>query len=349
MERRSLVRVAGLMLLCSVGCASFSKGTKPTDSETTLQTRETPDKAKPQVTPNILIEMAGVKLEAAQMNRSPGEKDALFQEARVFYQQALNVQPNFAPAMIGMGQLYTYLEDESAANAAFDQAVKAHPANADVWYERGMSQAHFKRYQPAIESIHQATRIDPQHRKYSKALGFTWVRAGNTEEGHRWLLKTMSDAEARYNIGQMLRFMNQEQAGRQQLTLALQIDPKHAKAREALESMNAGGTIQPISHFEQQHTPVRLPVPQMQQPPTSSAVPVPPMSRVPDHPTSRRESIEIPPPPNHQQSLLPSRVAQPHRQPIVSHDFDDSDIRILLDLPPLKTGSMSTTTASNQK
>jgi tetratricopeptide (TPR) repeat protein len=55
------------------------------------------------------------------------------------YNQALTLQPDYRPALIGRGIAYRETNDPTRAMADFDQAIKLDPKDAKALYERGVT------------------------------------------------------------------------------------------------------------------------------------------------------------------------------------------------------------------
>jgi tetratricopeptide (TPR) repeat protein len=57
------------------------------------------------------------------------------------YSQALTLQPDYRPALIGRAIAYRETNDPTRAIADFDQAIKLDPKDAKALYERGVTKA----------------------------------------------------------------------------------------------------------------------------------------------------------------------------------------------------------------
>jgi len=201
--------------------------------------------------PETLVAVGDVRAEAAlQPNRPTHEKDSLQAQALQAYQTALDHNSTHLPALLGMAHVYSNMQDKDKAIATYQTALKAHSRNAAVWYEQGCCYGQFKDWNSAIDSLHQSCQLDPDNRVYRKMLGMTLARAGRFEESYAWLIRSMSEPDARYNLGRMMMHLNQEAQCREQMQLALQVNPNYFPAKEFLKSMNG----------EAQGTPAGAPV-----------------------------------------------------------------------------------------
>jgi TolB-like protein/Tfp pilus assembly protein PilF len=92
-----------------------------------------------------------------------------FDEARGFYERALALDAEYAPAWAGLATLHTLLyewcgskdEDLSAADRASRIAMELAPELADAHVARGCTLSNLKRYDEARQHFEAATRINP--------------------------------------------------------------------------------------------------------------------------------------------------------------------------------------------
>jgi len=92
-----------------------------------------------------------------------------FDEARVFYERALALDAEYAPAWAGLATLHTLLyewcgskdEDLAAADRASRIAMELAPELAEAHVARGCTLSNLKRYDEARQHFEAATRINP--------------------------------------------------------------------------------------------------------------------------------------------------------------------------------------------
>jgi tetratricopeptide (TPR) repeat protein len=182
---------------------------------------------------------------AADARRTQAEKQALLEQARKAYQQALRLDSNDVKAQTALARLYVKMEDYEHALATYQLAVHNHPKDAGLHYELGMCQARLKQWQPALDNLNYAVQLDPENRLYTHSLGYALARCGRYDESFALFAKQEGEASAHYNVARMLHHNNQDELSKQHLRLALQLKPELAPARELLASLEAPASTRP--------------------------------------------------------------------------------------------------------
>lgn len=313
MDGRQSRWVAWGMLLGVAGCGPLGSNFVTGGDQATLVDERfvaKPDDDSP-MKPETLVRLAQTQVDSADHpNRTPQERMAYLEEGRVLYQQALAAQPDYLPALTGLGNLYLKLGDHQRALQQYQRATESNPNNVDLWHEYAMVQARMRNWEGAIHALEAGLGVDPESRACAKTMGMCLLTTGRTEEGYQWLLRAMSEAEARFNVAQALHHQGQAQASWEQLHLALRADPNHLGAHEMLSALtptNAGevervGFARPEGNFPGRDTTGLVPLDQM-----------PRLQQIPSGPTP------------------PSPVAP---LPVMTDDLDDRAFTQLPILPP---------------
>jgi tetratricopeptide (TPR) repeat protein len=212
--------------------------------------------------------------------RTAAEREAFAQQARQAYQRALQLDPKFVPAWLGLAVLCegmgdrdeamshyrTVLKFEShnvsayvgiartyeaagmreEAISTYDAAVAAMPREAALWHDRGMCLGRAKQLDDALASLQRAAKLRPNMAEYNKDVGMMLARLGRGDEAVGWLIKVMPEADARYNVARMLEHIGQRQAAFDQLSMALKAHPTHVAALK----MMSEGQIESGPHSE---------------------------------------------------------------------------------------------------
>jgi tetratricopeptide (TPR) repeat protein len=178
--------------------------------------------------------------EARAPGRTPAEQEALLDQARRMYQQALQVEPKNLEAARSLARLYARQRDHERAVATYQKALKYHPKEISLWSELGMVHAQQKEWEPALKAFRKAHELDPENRQSAHNLGFCLARAGRYDESLALLQKTDGEAKGHYNLARMLHHMQQDDLSRQQLQLALQKDPYLIGAQELMVQLQNG-------------------------------------------------------------------------------------------------------------
>ena len=194
-------------------------------------------KRKPQA--STCVAFGDLELKGAlDATRTPAQKEQALEMARRYYQQALSTDPKCLDAYVGLARTYEELGDHNAAVTTYQKGLKAFPKQVALWYALGMCQARHKEWGPAIENLKKASDLDPDDRVCSHTLAYTLARAGRYDESFACFTKTLGAAQAHYNIARMLHHLNQDEASKQHLQLALQADPTLEPARQLLVRLN---------------------------------------------------------------------------------------------------------------
>ncbi len=197
---------------------------------------------KPKVSPDTYVALGQVKHGAAKTpGRAKVDRDRLFEEARVHYQQALQQDPKSISALEALAKLYLDMNQIPMAMKKYDQAIQLAPPDQkhSLWRDVGRIQARHKQFNVAIHSFQQALQYDPENRTYAKDLAFCMACTGRTEEAFALLHRTgLTQAEARFNLAQALDYMKDPAGAQEQLRLCLQAAPNFPRAQKMLAKLS---------------------------------------------------------------------------------------------------------------
>lgn len=107
------------------------------------------------------------------------------EEAVAPYQKALELQPEFAEARIGLGGLLTDLGRHDEAIAALSEQVRRQPDSDNAWVQLGRALQHAGRSREAAECYARAIALNPEQSLAYNNLGVMFDRAGDAEEAIR--------------------------------------------------------------------------------------------------------------------------------------------------------------------
>ena len=104
----------------------------------------------------------------------------------------------------------------------------------------------------ALKNFKMAADLDPDNRRYGKTLGLSLAWAGRYEDSMVYLKKHLGEAEAHYNLAQLLHHKKDDEASKHHLRLALQANPKLTSAHEMLASLETASqdSTQPTQAVE---------------------------------------------------------------------------------------------------
>ncbi len=165
------------------------------------------------------------------------DRERICDLARRAYQQALRLDPDYLPAYEGLARLYITIKDYPRAVETYQKAIKKHDQESRLWFELGMCYARQKQWDLAIDNLRNASRLDPENRQYANTLGFCLARAGRYDESLACFRQAVGEAMAHYNLARMLEHLQQPERSREELQLALQVQPDLEPARQMLADL----------------------------------------------------------------------------------------------------------------
>lgn len=202
---------------------------------------------------DTLAAFADAQTEAAFMDGRPAvERDHLLDAARQQYQKALDTDPKNKAALTGLANLYAKGGDRERAVAVLRTTIQHHPKDHQLAHRMAAVQARFGDWQGASESCRQALAVDPENRSYHKTLGYCQAQLGRWDEAFGSLMRVMPEAQARYFLGRVLIDLQRFDDAKEQMQLALQLDPQNQVAKQVLTDIEAGRVVVPKAEQVQQ-------------------------------------------------------------------------------------------------
>ncbi len=198
---------------------------------------ETPKKGP--YSPETQATFADVRLESAfDEKTAPSSREGLLDAARQGYQKALQQDPKCKAAMLGLARYYARTNEREKAIEMYKKYLTANPTDKDVAHEVAKRHVVWEDWGGAVAWCDFALKIDPENLTVRKTKAFCLARAGQWEKGFEVMCQIMPEAQARYNMARVLEHLNQPEACRQQLMLALKADPNYADARDFLVELD---------------------------------------------------------------------------------------------------------------
>lgn len=189
-------------------------------------------------------------------NRQPQEKEQAFEQARRAYQQALQGDPKYLPAQIGLARCYVGLNDMDRARAAYEKALEMSPNNPVVWHDLSVVYLRLKNWDTALSCLDKAITGDPENRQYQNTQGWALARAGRTNEALACFTRLHGEAQAHYKLARMLDHTEQKDQALKHIQMALQLNPGNEDARKLMASMTGAPGAAPGQSLENQ-TPIQ--------------------------------------------------------------------------------------------
>jgi tetratricopeptide (TPR) repeat protein len=192
--------------------------------------------------------------EATGQQYEPAQRQALLDDARKSYQEAIKINAKCVPAYQGLARVYAMTDQYAKAVSQFQTALKIAPREAPVWFELGMCYKHMQEWDKALEAIRQAVQLEPENREYANALAVLLARAGYYQESLDMFSRVDGPAMAQYKLGCTLHYLNQPKLSRQCLSNALHENPQLSQAQALLSEMEQQA-IEPATYTEQPQAP----------------------------------------------------------------------------------------------
>ena len=168
------------------------------------------------------------------------ESSGSFDRARDNYEKALEADPENGPALGAMARMHERQDNLTEAIQYFDRAIEVDANDPSLYNDLGLVYSRQKSYDQAVDQIQKAIAIAPGNKRFANNLATVYMDAGKQSEALSTLESAHSPAVAKYNMAYLHFKRQQLPEARDQLQLALQIDPTLEPARNLLDKV--GGT-----------------------------------------------------------------------------------------------------------
>jgi tetratricopeptide (TPR) repeat protein len=248
---RSLFASMVLCAFCVTGCLKHEVMTQ----EEVLKYNPRPEEFTKSQTgvqvpkPETCIE-AGRMYEALyKAEQEPLKKRDFAWRAKKAYQQAAHLQPQMTTALAGQARMEELEGNNNATGKFYSQCLSQidgkQPGDAAVLYEAGMYYARQKQFDPAVQCLTQAMRMEPSNRTFAMNYGFTLARAGRFEESYRHFCQITAPADAGYQVALMAKHVGNVEMARQYGMMSVQANPQKSQEAQAfLASLDQAATPQ---------------------------------------------------------------------------------------------------------
>lgn len=201
----------------------------------------TPTSHSKTLKPETDAAFAAADVEAAYApDRTTVARDALLDRARHRYQSALQKDPENKDTLVGMARMYTKGGDKDRAAETLQKAIQFHPDDHELCSKLASTYIQFADWPAAILACQQALQKDPENRGYKKTLAYCQAVSGQWEAAFGTMLDVLPEAEARYFLGRVLFDLQNYDASRQQMELALKADAQFQPAQLFYAKLMAG-------------------------------------------------------------------------------------------------------------
>ncbi|HYV35296.1 MAG TPA: tetratricopeptide repeat protein [Gemmataceae bacterium] len=180
---------------------------------------------------------------ASNPKAGPAEQNVFRDEARKYYQKAIEIDPQCVQAYIQLANLYLKQDDTDRALTVYQHALQQNPKVAQLWYDLGVIQCRRKDLNAALQGFAKAHELEPENRHYATDYGLYLARAGKPQEAVVILSKVMNKADANYDVARMMDHLKQQDLCRQYLQAALTERGQHQGAQDLLAQLDRPAAV----------------------------------------------------------------------------------------------------------
>ncbi|MBI3409102.1 MAG: tetratricopeptide repeat protein [Planctomycetes bacterium] len=191
--------------------------------------------------PATVVALAVMKEREATQSTDSAKQIKLRDDARVFYQDALKIDPNCRDAQAGLARIYSLMGEHVRAMETLQKAMKKNSKDGGLWYELGMCHNRKKEFGEGCRCFQKSLEFEPENRQTMQTLGFTLARIGQVDEAVAVLTRAEGTAAGQYHVARMMLHLGQPEATQRHLELALRADPNFEPARQMLASLYQPG------------------------------------------------------------------------------------------------------------
>jgi tetratricopeptide (TPR) repeat protein len=234
MDCRKSLFSALLLVFASLGCLGGKSVVSPDGSEPT-DNGDLPKKPPQAAT---CVAFGDFKSrEAADPHVPDAERGAMRAQARVAYEQALQIDSQCVPAYLGLAHLDSAQGEQARALEAYEKVLNVNPNLAVAWYEMGMCFTRLREWEQARQHLEKALSLERENRQYTTTLGFCLAHMGLYEDSLAVFLKVTGKAEAHYKVARMALHLKYDDVCLDFLHRALRENPDFAPAQQLLRQV----------------------------------------------------------------------------------------------------------------
>jgi len=159
--------------------------------------------------------------------------------ARRHYETAYEHDSRSVEAMTGLARLELRAGQRPAAEQWLHKARAIEPNHPHVMYTTGLMHAADRRWPQAIAHLQRAVSANPEVADFRFSLAVALAKSGDLNGAFPHFQATVGEAQAHYNIGQVLFERGNVAGARRQFQRALSLQPNLAPAQQMLARLQA--------------------------------------------------------------------------------------------------------------
>jgi len=161
------------------------------------------------------------------------QDDGKSSEAIDAYKIAIRLDPKYAPAYGGLGDVYFNSGKWEEGLAAYKEQVRLEPNSAEAQYNLGYAYNAMGRHGEAFAPLVRATSLDPSYAEAYYGIGYAYLRGADVEKSIPFFKSAIrlqaGYADAYYGLGQAYARLGQVDAANEQLKKLSGVDAKLAQ------------------------------------------------------------------------------------------------------------------------
>jgi len=174
------------------------------------------------------------------------DKGGNAQQAKLLYQKAETLEPNYLPALLGLARLEDRQGHLDQAIQVYQKAITAHPQDTTALNDLAICYARKNQLETSLDLLEQAVRLKPDKPLYRNNIAKVLTELNRPEEALVHLAVVHPPAIAHYNLGVLLAQRGRKEEATRYLAMATDIDPKMQAARLLLGQLNSNSSLAPV-------------------------------------------------------------------------------------------------------
>ena len=183
------------------------------------------------------------------------ERSGHWDKAASEYDKALKLNSKYLPALLGYAHLKDGHGDFDGATKLYQRAIKAHPKEAGLYNDLGLSYQRRGMLNDAAKSLAKAVELRPDRKLYRNNLATVLFDLGKPQESLSQLVVANGQAVGHYNLGFLFGRAGQPQQALVEFRQALAHDPGMVEAHDWIAHLTQRYAVQPAPQQQQQAQP----------------------------------------------------------------------------------------------